>query len=249
MSADYSSCRDPLRTPVQPKRPTHALEPSSAAYGRYGALRNEVPEEDMKWDLKAPAGHAMEDLRISPPRGSASRSRREKEEYMQGVRRGVLGAEYMEEPRHSRLAFEEEMDLAALATQGVGRWEPWSVLRPAFMVSKAADAAVWEDLKDIRPPMYDGNPFNLERFLEKLDDWGMTVTEDMETAAADKYVFKRFRWRLPGVLQELYLVAAKKGKNTTARRRRSGSTSKSGGTPRRSPPRGGEPSSFSMMAG
>ena len=40
------------------------------------------------------------------------------------------------------------------------------------MVSKAADAAVWEDLKDIKPPMYDGNPLNLDRFLEKLDDSG-----------------------------------------------------------------------------
>ena len=37
------------------------------------------------------------------------------------------------------------------------------------MVSKVADAAVWEDLKDIKPPMYDGNPLNLDRFLEKLD--------------------------------------------------------------------------------
>ena len=40
--------------------------------------------------------------------------------------------------------------------------------------------------------MYDRKPLNLERFLEKLDDWGMTVTEDMDPAAAEKYVFKRF---------------------------------------------------------
>ena len=64
--------------------------------------------------------------------------------------------------------------------------------RPAFMVPKDADAAVWEDLKDIRPPMYDGNPLRLNRFLEKLDDWQMTVTEDMDPAAAEKNVFKRF---------------------------------------------------------
>ena len=32
------------------------------------------------------------------------------------------------------------------------------VLAAVFMVSKAADAAVWEDLKDIRPPVYDGTP-------------------------------------------------------------------------------------------
>ena len=40
------------------------------------------------------------------------------------------------------------------------------------MVSKAADAAVWEDLKDIKPPTYNGNPLNLDRFLENLDDLG-----------------------------------------------------------------------------
>ena len=83
------------------------------------------------------------------------------------------------------------------------------------MVSKAADAAVWEDLKDIKPPTYDGNPLNLDRFLEKLDDWGMTVTEDMDPAEAEKYVIKQFRWRLPEVLQKLYFVATKQGKIET----------------------------------
>ena len=83
------------------------------------------------------------------------------------------------------------------------------------MVSKAAAAAVWEDLKDIKPPMYDGNPLNLERFLEKLDDWGVTVTEEMDPADAERYVFKRFRYRLPEVLQELYFVATKEGKIKT----------------------------------
>ena len=38
------------------------------------------------------------------------------------------------------------------------------------MISTAADAAAWEDLKDIRPPMYDGSSLNLNRFLEKLDN-------------------------------------------------------------------------------
>ena len=71
---------------------------------------------------------------------------------------------------------------------------------------------MWEDLKDIKPPMYDGNPLNLDNFLEKLDDWGVTVTEDMDPADAEKYVFRRFRYRLPEVLQELYLVATKEGK-------------------------------------
>ena len=83
------------------------------------------------------------------------------------------------------------------------------------MVSKAADAAVWEDPKDIKPSTYDGNPLNLDRFLEKVDDWGMTVTEGMDPAEAEKYVFKRFRWRLPEVLQELYFVATKEGKIKT----------------------------------
>ena len=79
------------------------------------------------------------------------------------------------------------------------------------MVSEATDAAVWEDPKDIKPPTYDGNPLNLDCFLEKLDDTGMTVTEDMDPAEAEKYVFKRFRYRLPEVLKELYFVATKEG--------------------------------------
>ena len=83
------------------------------------------------------------------------------------------------------------------------------------MVSKAADAAVSEDLKDPRPPSYDGNPLNLDRFLEKLDDWGMTVTEDMDPAEAEKHVCKQFRYCLPEVLQELYFVAAKERKIKT----------------------------------
>ena len=110
-----------------------------------------------------------------------------------------------------------------MATRIPGRrwkWQPWesvgeadgNLSRPRsrrFMVSKAADAAVWEDLKDIKPPMYDGNPLNLDRFFEKLDDWGVTVTEDMDPADAEKYVFRRFRYRLPEVLQELYFAATK----------------------------------------
>ena len=49
-------------------------------------------------------------------------------------------------------------------------------------------------------PQSDGNPLNLDRFLEKLHDWGMTVTEDMAPAEAEKYVFKQFRYRLLEVL-------------------------------------------------
>ena len=76
------------------------------------------------------------------------------------------------------------------------------------MISKDADAAVWEDLKDIKP-------LHLDRFLEKLNDWGMTVTEDMDLADAEKYVFTWFMYRLPEVLQELYFVATKEGKIKT----------------------------------
>ena len=43
----------------------------------------------------------------------------------------------------------------------------------------------------------------------------MTVTEDMDPADAEKYVFKRFRWRLLEVLQEPYFVATKEGKIRT----------------------------------
>ena len=70
-------------------------------------------------------------------------------------------------------------------------------------------------MKDIKPPMYDGNPLNLDRFSEKLDDWGVTVTEDMHPADAEKYVFRRFRYRLPEVLGELYFVATKEGRIKT----------------------------------
>ena len=83
------------------------------------------------------------------------------------------------------------------------------------MVSKAADAAACEDLKDICPPMYDENPVNLDPLLQKLDDWGMTVTEDMDPDKAEKYVFKQFWPRLPEVPQELHVLAAKEGKMMT----------------------------------
>ena len=134
---------------------------------------------------------------------------------MEGVRREHLSSAYMEEPRRSHMDTAEEMEVAAVGVCGGRRWEPRSTSRPALMVSKAAHAAVWEDLKDNKPPTHDGNPLNLDRFLEKLDDWGMTNTEEMDPAEAEKYVFKRFRWRLPEVLQELYFVATKEGKIKT----------------------------------
>ena len=220
LRAEYHNRRAPPRTPVRPRRPAPAQEPIPMVGGRYGGLRDEVPREDVEWDV----GMGEEDLEefgITPPCGvrreaaECSRGRRDEEAYMEGVRREHLGSAYMEEPRRSHMDTVEKMEVAAVGVRGGRRWEPRSTSRPAFMVSEAADAAVWEDLKDIKPPMYDGNPLNLDRFLEKLDDWGMTVTEDMDPADAERYVFKRFRYRLPEVLQELYFVATKEGKIKT----------------------------------
>ena len=220
LSAEYHNHRAPLRTPVRPRRPAPSQERIPMAGGRYGGLRDEVLGGDVEWDVGG-GEEDLEEFGITPPRGvrreAAERSRRcrDEEAYMEGVRREHLGSAYMEEPRRSHMDTVEEMEVAAIGVRGGRRWEPWSTSRPAFMVSKAADAAVWGDLKDIKPPTYDGNPLNLDRFLEKLDDWGMTVTEDMDPAEAEKYVFKRFRWRLPEVLQELYFVVTKEGKINT----------------------------------
>ena len=187
----------------------------------------------MEWDIGG-GEEDPEDFGITPPRGvqreaaERSRRRRDEEAYTEGVRREHPGSTYMEEPRRGHMDTAEEMEVAAMGVGGGRGWEPRSTSRPAFMVSNAADAAVWEDVKDIKPPTYDGNPLNLDRFLEKLDDWGMTVTEDMDPAEAEKYVFKRFRWRLPEVLQELYFVATKEGRSRPSRKPRSGSTSRSG---------------------
>ena len=193
------------------------------AGGRCGGLRDEVLRGDVEWDVGEgeDLDLDLEEFDISPPRGvpreAAERSRRRRDEdaYMEGVRREHLGSAYMEEPRRSHRDSMKEMDVAAVGVRGRGRWEPWSTSRPAFMVSKAADAAVWEDLEDIKPPMYDGNPLNLDRFLEKLDDWGLTVTEDLPPADAERYVFRRFRYCLPEVLGELYFVATKEGRIKT----------------------------------
>ena len=67
LSADYHRRRDPLQSPFEPKRPGHAPEPTPPAYGRYGALRVEVPEEDMEQDLEGPDGDPMEDFVGSSP--------------------------------------------------------------------------------------------------------------------------------------------------------------------------------------
>ena len=220
LSAEYHNRRAPSRTPVRPRRPAPAQEPVPMAGGRNGRLRDEVPGGDVEWDVGG-CEEDPEEFGITLPRGvrreAAERGRqhRDEETYMEGVRREHLGSAYMEEQRRSHTDTVEEMEVAALGARGGRRWEPRSTSRPAFMVSKAADAAVGEDLKDIKPPTYDGNPLNLNRFLEKLDDWGMTVTEDMDPADAERCVFKRFRYRLPEVLQELYFMVTKEGKIKT----------------------------------
>ena len=61
---------------------------------------------------------------------------------MEGVRREHLGSVYSEEPRRSHMDTFEEMEVAAVGVRGGRGWEPRSTSRPAFMVSKAADAAV-----------------------------------------------------------------------------------------------------------
>ena len=43
----------------------------------------------------------------------------------------------------------------------------------------------------------------------------MTVTEYMDPAQAEKYVFKRFSFRVPEVVQDLYFAAAKEAKVQT----------------------------------
>ena len=251
LRAEYHNRRAAPRTPVRPRRPAPAPELIPMAGGRYGGLRDEVPGGDVVWDIGGDE-EDLEEFGITPLRGvrreAAERScwHRDEEAYLEGVRREHLGSAYMEEPRRRHTDTVGEMEVAAVGVRGGRRWEPRSTSRPAFMVSKAADAAVWEDLKDIKPPMYDGNPLNLDRFLEKLDDWEVTVTEDMDPADAERYVFKRFRYRLPEVLQELYFMATKEGKIKTLKEDK---TSRSRWTLRRWLPSGGSPSSFSMIVG
>ena len=112
----------------------------------------------MEWDVGG-GEEDLEEFSITPPRGvrreaaERSRRRRHEEVYMEGVRREHLGSAYMEEPRRSHKDTAEEMEVAAVGVRGGRRWEPRSTSRPAFMVSKAANAAVWGDLMDIKPPM------------------------------------------------------------------------------------------------
>ena len=161
LGAEYHNRRAPPRTLVRPRRPAPAPEPIPMAGGRYGGLRYKVPGGDVEWDVGGgeDLDLDLEESDISLPRGvrreaaERSRRRRDEEAYMEGVRREHLGSAYMEEPQRGHADTGEEMEVAAVGVRGRGQWDPRSTSRPAFMVSKAADAAVWEDLKDIKPPM------------------------------------------------------------------------------------------------
>ena len=102
----------------------------------------------------------MEDFGIIPPRRVLRGHRQDRdadsEEYMDGVRHGLLGDAYVpSQARHSS-DDADEMDVRAVGVGGGCRWEPrprtWEPRRPAFLMCKTAEGAVWEDLKDIRPP-------------------------------------------------------------------------------------------------
>ena len=71
LSAEYRNRRAPPRTPVRPRRPAPALEPIPMAGGRYGGLRDEVPREDVEWDVGEgeDLDLDLEEFDISPPRG------------------------------------------------------------------------------------------------------------------------------------------------------------------------------------
>ena len=84
LSTDYCQRCDPLCIPDHPKRQKRAPEQAPPAYGRYGALIDEVPEEDMEWDVNGADGHPMENFRITPARGKATRSRRPEPPVQQG---------------------------------------------------------------------------------------------------------------------------------------------------------------------
>jgi len=105
---------------------------------------------------------------ITPPRRIADRQRRDQDEYMDDARRHLRLTTYNDPEEEA-----EEMDVRAVGSQrrwGSERWEPRSGPRTGFMASKTTDAVTWDDLKDVRPPKYSGNPLELDTFLEKFDE-------------------------------------------------------------------------------
>ena len=51
-----------------PKRPEGAQEQAPPAYGQYGALRDEVPEEDMEADRHRVDDDPIKDFGVTPTR-------------------------------------------------------------------------------------------------------------------------------------------------------------------------------------
>ena len=50
----------PTPHPQSPHEPEICPGTRPTVYGRYGALRDEVLEEDMEWDMEGPEGDPME---------------------------------------------------------------------------------------------------------------------------------------------------------------------------------------------
>ena len=159
----------------------------------------------MEWDIDVVDGDPMEDFRVTPLRaerqeaGSGSCRVRVQEEYMEVVRCGVLRGAYMEKPWRSSVDIGVEMDVAAVGTHGGRQWDPRLSLKLASMLSRPADAAMWEHLKDIWLPCAKGSCSNSIVFFKSSRNWGMTVTVDTDPTEAETYVFTRFQWRLPEV--------------------------------------------------
>ena len=193
LSADYRRRRDSLRTLVQPKRPRHAPERCTERCGMRSWRRtwsgtSSVPITP-PWRICQSEPRATRGTRVHGRRVLSSPWRRERGGgaaqplgHQGGDERGSRG-----NPRVTLVGTFVNFMAGGHGLEGRGCRH------------------------DIRPHMYDGDPLNLGRLLERLDDWGMTVTEDMDPAAVEKYVFKRFGWQQPELLQEPYFVAAKEG--------------------------------------
>ena len=109
-------CPPPYPRPAQAHEACPRASPTVAWPIQSAA--NWVPEEDMEWDIEGLDGDPMEGS--GHPRGSVRQSRRqrEEEEYMEGVRRGVLAGAHVEELRRSCLGIDVEMDMVAVGTHG-----------------------------------------------------------------------------------------------------------------------------------
>ena len=71
LKADRHNRRASPRTPVRPRRPAPAPEPTPMVGGRYGGLRDEVLGGDVEWDVGGgeDLDEDLEEFGISPPLG------------------------------------------------------------------------------------------------------------------------------------------------------------------------------------